>query len=108
MTPLSKDVSIKSPQGTQYAVTPKDASLIGRIAHKAPNRRHRVLEPHEVFVELEELETGSADDLEWKETARWIKFEEDVEEDVGRWGRPRVSVLAFHSLVDLRKGLERG
>ena len=106
--PLSKDISIKSSEGAQYAVAPKDASLIGRIAHKAPSRRHRVLQPHEVFVELEELETGSFDDLEWKETARWIKFEEDVEQDVGRWGRPHVSALAFHSLVDLRKGLEKG
>ena len=58
---------------------------------------------------MEELKEGSSDEeLEWEETARWIKFEEDVDTDVGRWGRPHVSALAFHSLVELRKGLEKG
>lgn len=40
--------------------------------------------PHEVFVQLDELQ-GNMD--EWKETARWIKYEEDVEEGADRWGR---------------------
>ena len=61
-----------------------------------------------MFVELEELRQDPSDEQEWEETARWIKFEEDVEEGSGRWGRPHVSALAFHSLVDLRKGLEKG
>ena len=61
-----------------------------------------------MFVELEELRHDESEGLEWAETARWIKFEEDVEEGSGRWGRPHVSALAFHSLVDLRKGLEKG
>ncbi len=61
-------------------------------------------------MELEELHVRSdmSDELEWEETARWIKFEEDVEEGSGRWGRPHVSALAFHSLVELRRGLEKG
>ena len=66
----------------------------------------------QVFVELEELRAGGDGTdhafMEWEETARWIKFEEDVEQDAGRWGRPHVSALAFHSLVDLRKSLENG
>ena len=45
--------------------------------------------------------------MEWKETARWIKFEEDVEES-NRWGKPHVASLTFHSLLELRKGLEKG
>ena len=57
---------------------------------------------------MEELRADSAEHLEWEETARWIKFEEDVEEGTGRWGRPHISALAFHSLVDLRKGLDQG
>uniref|UniRef100_H2ZCS7 Anion exchange protein n=1 Tax=Ciona savignyi TaxID=51511 RepID=H2ZCS7_CIOSA len=58
--------------------------------------------PHEVFVELDELVSG-----EWKETARWIKFEEDVEESQ-MWGKPRVASLSFHSLLELRKTIEKG
>ena len=46
--------------------------------------------------------------MEWEETARWIKFEEDVEEGSGRWGRPHISALTIHSLIDLRRGLEKG
>ena len=62
----------------------------------------------QIFIELEELRHDDKQGEEWEETARWIKFEEDVEEGSGRWGRPHVSALAFHSLVDLRKGLDKG
>ena len=60
----------------------------------------------QAFVELEEL-TKEGDVLEWKETARWIKFEEDVEVS-NRWGKPHVASLSFHSLLELRQALEKG
>ncbi|XP_021352339.1 band 3 anion transport protein-like isoform X2 [Mizuhopecten yessoensis] len=63
--------------------------------------------PHEVFVELDELYLGE-NDYEWREKARWIKFEEDVEEGAERWGKPHVASLSFHSLLELRRGLESG
>ncbi|KAK3731503.1 hypothetical protein QZH41_008530, partial [Actinostola sp. cb2023] len=62
--------------------------------------------PHEAFIELQEL-THKADGLVWRETARWIKFEEDVEAS-NRWGRPHVASLTFQSLLELRRGLEKG
>lgn len=48
------------------------------------------------------------EEREWKERARWIKYEEDVEEGVDRWGKPHVASLSFHSLLNLRKCLENG
>lgn len=63
--------------------------------------------PHEVFVQLDELH-GAGEDREWKETARWIKYEEDVEEGADRWGKPHVASLSFHSLLNLRRCLETG
>ncbi|XP_076681244.1 anion exchange protein Ae2 isoform X5 [Andrena cerasifolii] len=63
--------------------------------------------PHEVFVQLDELH-GLGEEREWKETARWIKYEEDVEEGADRWGRPHVASLSFHSLLNLRRCLETG
>ena len=39
--------------------------------------------PHEVFVQLDELH-GVGEEREWRETARWIKYEEDVEEGADR------------------------
>ncbi|XP_014370085.2 anion exchange protein 3 isoform X2 [Papilio machaon] len=64
--------------------------------------------PHAVFVQLDELFATEDGDPEWKETARWIKYEEDVEEGSARWGRPHVASLSFHSLLNLRRCLETG
>ncbi|XP_015682650.1 anion exchange protein 2 [Protobothrops mucrosquamatus] len=47
-------------------------------------------------------------ELQWKETARWIKFEEDVEEETDRWGKPHVASLSFRSLLELRRTLAHG
>ncbi|CAH1099641.1 unnamed protein product, partial [Psylliodes chrysocephalus] len=63
--------------------------------------------PHAIFVELAEYFEGG-DASEWKQTARWIKYEEDVEEGVDRWGKPHVASLSFHSLLNLRRCLEEG
>ncbi|GAB1862743.1 Anion exchange protein [Camponotus japonicus] len=63
--------------------------------------------PHKVFVQLDELH-GLGEEREWRETARWIKYEEDVEEGADRWGRPHVASLSFHSLLNLRRCLETG
>lgn len=70
-------------------------------------KKHYDHSPHEVFVQLDELQ-GTGEDREWKETARWIKYEEDVEEGSDRWGRPHVASLSFHSLLNLRRCLETG
>uniref|UniRef100_A0A4W5RM42 Anion exchange protein n=1 Tax=Hucho hucho TaxID=62062 RepID=A0A4W5RM42_9TELE len=47
-------------------------------------------------------------ELQWRETARWIKFEEDVEEETDRWGKPHVASLSFRSLLELRKTISHG
>ncbi|XP_075685305.1 anion exchange protein 3 isoform X2 [Rhinoderma darwinii] len=64
--------------------------------------------PHEVFVELNELVCAGGRQMQWKETARWIKFEEDVEQDTSRWGKPHVASLSFRSLLELRKTITHG
>lgn len=63
--------------------------------------------PHDLFIQLNELH-GSGEFQEWRETARWIKYEENVEEGADRWGRPHVSSLSFHSLLNVRRCLETG
>ncbi|XP_071370095.1 LOW QUALITY PROTEIN: anion exchange protein 2-like, partial [Centroberyx affinis] len=64
--------------------------------------------PHEVFVELNELVIDRNQELQWRETARWIKFEEEVEEETERWGRPHIASLSFRSLLELRKTISHG
>ncbi|XP_058134913.1 electrogenic sodium bicarbonate cotransporter 4 [Dasypus novemcinctus] len=48
------------------------------------------------------------DQMEWKESARWIKFEEKVEEGGERWSKPHVATLSLHSLFELRTCLQTG
>uniref|UniRef100_A0A1B0G1L3 Anion exchange protein n=1 Tax=Glossina morsitans morsitans TaxID=37546 RepID=A0A1B0G1L3_GLOMM len=55
-----------------------------------------------------EIERPEGDEIEWKETARWIKFEEDVEEGGNRWSKPHVATLSLHSLFELRSLLLNG
>ncbi|XP_075878267.1 anion exchange protein 2a [Nelusetta ayraudi] len=64
--------------------------------------------PHEVFVELNELVIDRNQELQWRETARWIKFEEEVDEETERWGKPHIASLTFRSLLELRKTISHG
>ena len=56
---------------------------------------------------MNELVMDDFGQIQWKERARWMKYEEDVELG-GAWGKPHVSSLSFHSLLELRKLLELG
>uniref|UniRef100_A0A671WDN3 Anion exchange protein n=1 Tax=Sparus aurata TaxID=8175 RepID=A0A671WDN3_SPAAU len=60
-----------------------------------------------LFVELNELIVKDHE-MRWKERARWIKFEEDVEEETGRWGKAHVASLSFRSLLELRRTITHG
>ena len=58
---------------------------------------------HHLFCELEELINGV-----WSESARWVRFEEDVEIGGGRWSKPFVAALSLHSVFELRHQLSYG
>ncbi|KAK5910507.1 hypothetical protein CesoFtcFv8_004335 [Champsocephalus esox] len=60
-----------------------------------------------LFTEMDTLQR-EGDDFEWKESARWVKFEEKVEEGGERWSKPHVSTLSLHSLFELRTCLQTG
>uniref|UniRef100_A0A915Q2T8 Anion exchange protein n=1 Tax=Setaria digitata TaxID=48799 RepID=A0A915Q2T8_9BILA len=60
-----------------------------------------------LFTEMGEL-TRSGMVEEWRETARWVKFEEDVEEGGNRWSKPHVATLSLHALFQLRSCLMNG
>ncbi|XP_058048170.1 electrogenic sodium bicarbonate cotransporter 1 isoform X2 [Ahaetulla prasina] len=64
--------------------------------------------PPQLFTELDELLPADGQELEWKETARWIKFEEKVEQGGERWSKPHVATLSLHSLFELRTCIEKG
>ncbi|XP_054916610.1 electrogenic sodium bicarbonate cotransporter 4 isoform X3 [Poeciliopsis prolifica] len=60
-----------------------------------------------IFTEMDTLQ-HDGEELEWKESARWVKFEEKVEEGGERWSKPHVSTLTLHSLFELRTCLQTG
>ncbi|CAL8389211.1 unnamed protein product [Boreogadus saida] len=64
--------------------------------------------PHALFTELDEICVREGEDAEWKETARWLKFEEDVEDGGERWSKPYVATLSLHSLFELRSCIMNG
>ncbi|XP_038608462.1 electroneutral sodium bicarbonate exchanger 1 isoform X1 [Tachyglossus aculeatus] len=87
------------------------------LAHDTPSQRVQFIlgteedeqhVPHELFTELDEICIRDGDDTEWKETARWLKFEEDVEDGGERWSKPYVATLSLHSLFELRSCLVNG
>ncbi|XP_075778114.1 sodium bicarbonate cotransporter 3 isoform X10 [Pelodiscus sinensis] len=64
--------------------------------------------PHDLFTEMDELYFRDGEEYEWKETARWLKFEEDVEDGGDRWSKPYVATLSLHSLFELRSCILNG
>ncbi|KAJ8395789.1 hypothetical protein AAFF_G00028360 [Aldrovandia affinis] len=56
--------------------------------------------PHELFTEMDELSFREGRAYEWKETARWLKFEEDVED--GGIAGLRSCILNGTVLLDMR------
>ncbi|XP_063070124.1 sodium-driven chloride bicarbonate exchanger [Engraulis encrasicolus] len=64
--------------------------------------------PHDLFTQLDEICWKEGEDTEWRETARWLKFEEDVEDGGERWSKPYVATLSLHSLFELRSCILNG
>ncbi|XP_019336594.1 electroneutral sodium bicarbonate exchanger 1 [Alligator mississippiensis] len=86
-------------------------------SHDTPSQRVRFIlgteedeehVPHDLFTELDEICVKEGEDTEWKETARWLKFEEDVEDGGERWSKPYVATLSLHSLFELRSCIMNG
>ncbi|XP_055642607.1 electroneutral sodium bicarbonate exchanger 1 isoform X17 [Toxorhynchites rutilus septentrionalis] len=89
---------------TERPVTPPAQRVQFILGGEVDDSNH---ESHPLFSEMEEL-VKEGDEMAWKETARWVKFEEDVEEGGNRWSKPHVATLSLHSLFELRSLLLNG
>lgn len=65
-------------------------------------------ESHKMFTELAIFQCDKDGNEEWREMARWLKFEEAVEEGGDRWSKPHVGTLSLYSLFELRSSLLSG
>ena len=96
----------------QGITAPPENQNMEDLANLAPGTRIMFLlgeqnDAPAVFTEMGEL-CRSGDVEEWRETARWVKFEEDVEEGGNRWSKPHVATLSLHALFQLRSCLLHG
>ncbi|KAI1237225.1 hypothetical protein IHE44_0014483 [Lamprotornis superbus] len=98
---------MKKPSRSQITRTSKKLASTPSVKKKKKKKKLD-RKPHEVFVELNELVVDKNQEMHWREMARWIKFEENVEEDTARWGKPHVASLSFRSLLELRKTIAHG
>ena len=65
--------------------------------------------PHPLFTEMETLVySDELRDYEWIEQARFVKFEEDVENGGNRWSKPHVASLGLSYTFHLRCVLADG
>ncbi|NXP75463.1 S4A8 protein, partial [Ramphastos sulfuratus] len=64
--------------------------------------------PRKLFSQLAETCMAKGGGGEWKEVARWFKFEEDVEDGGKRWSKPYVGTLPLPSLLLLRSFIING
>ncbi|XP_022216457.2 electroneutral sodium bicarbonate exchanger 1 isoform X13 [Drosophila obscura] len=100
----SKDSGSEKQQEVERPVTPPAQRVQFILGEDVDDGTHV---SHPLFSEMGML-VKEGDEIEWKETARWIKFEEDVEEGGNRWSKPHVATLSLHSLFELRRLLVNG
>uniref|UniRef100_A0A2K6EF37 Anion exchange protein n=1 Tax=Propithecus coquereli TaxID=379532 RepID=A0A2K6EF37_PROCO len=99
--------------GSQASSQDSSMDLISRTRSPAAEQLQDILGEEDeapnptLFTEMDTLQ-HDGDQMEWKESARWIKFEEKVEEGGERWSKPHVSTLSLHSLFELRTCLQTG
>ncbi|XP_042657556.1 electroneutral sodium bicarbonate exchanger 1-like [Tyto alba] len=95
----------------------KDSAPVEQGYHYTPSQRVQFILgteedeqhiPHDLFTELDEICVKEGEDAEWKERARWLKFEEDMEDGGERWSKPYVATLSLHSLFELRSCILNG
>uniref|UniRef100_A0A663N5B8 Anion exchange protein n=1 Tax=Athene cunicularia TaxID=194338 RepID=A0A663N5B8_ATHCN len=95
----------------------KDSAPTEPVYHYTPSQRVQFIlgteedeqhVPHDLFTELDEICVKEGEGATWKETARWLKFEEDVEDGGERWSKPYVGTVSLQSLFALRSYIRNG
>ncbi|VDM39700.1 unnamed protein product [Toxocara canis] len=66
--------------------------------------RQLLIQFDELLMKCESRDGGE----EWRQLGRWIRYEEAVEVGAQRFGKPKLSSLSFHALLQLRHCFEIG
>jgi hypothetical protein len=78
------------------------------VAVDSVDTTNEPLQVHPIFTEMLELRRMDVEGVAWKEVARWVKFEESVDEGGNRWSKPHVSSPALYSLSQLHNCIADG
>uniref|UniRef100_G3WTC2 Anion exchange protein n=1 Tax=Sarcophilus harrisii TaxID=9305 RepID=G3WTC2_SARHA len=70
-------------------------------------RKQRGVGSPYLFIQMNEL-LGSPENQEWRETGRWILFEEKLDLEAKHWSSPHVPTLSLSSIWELRALLTTG
>ncbi|XP_046332973.1 sodium bicarbonate cotransporter 3-like isoform X1 [Haliotis rufescens] len=96
------------PDGSKFTLYGDDdyvpSERIQSLLNSVTDIKHRA---HKVFSEMDVLKKRG-EDFEWREVARWVKYEEKMEEGGERWSKPHVASLSMHHLVETRRQLMDG
>ncbi|CAC5404016.1 SLC4A4 [Mytilus coruscus] len=60
-----------------------------------------------IFCQLDTL-SKKDEEVIWMESARWVKYEEDVEENGKRWSKPHVASVTLHYVLELKTQMSTG
>ncbi|XP_067649397.1 electroneutral sodium bicarbonate exchanger 1-like [Haliotis asinina] len=96
------------PEGSKFTLYGDEdyvpSERIQELLNSVTDIKHRA---HKIFSEMDVLKKRG-EDFEWREVARWVKYEEKMEEGGERWSKPHVASLSMHHLVETRRQLMDG
>uniref|UniRef100_A0A8D3CWY0 Anion exchange protein n=1 Tax=Scophthalmus maximus TaxID=52904 RepID=A0A8D3CWY0_SCOMX len=96
----SRDRALTLVEGTESALYDTPSQRVQFLLGTEDDDEEHI--PHDLFTEMDEICLRDGEDSDWRESARWLKFEEDVEDGGERWSKPYVATLSLHSLFELR------
>ena len=105
-----------------HRIYAKFAAPIDNIARLLRANADREAPPPPLYCELLELhgarsnavddddDTRAADEtkVSWRESCRWIRYEQTLEGGASRWSKPHLTLLGIQPLLQARNALKRG
>ncbi|XP_021945310.1 sodium-driven chloride bicarbonate exchanger [Folsomia candida] len=62
--------------------------------------------PRPLFIEMAQLSLRENGPVQWRQVARWVKYEEVIEQGGQRWSKPFVPTIQLNAVKELRSVLE--
>ncbi|GFS15347.1 anion exchange protein [Elysia marginata] len=81
-----------------------DQLLVSRVLEAGQGQSQSSGGVQPMFCQMNRL-TSTGSEVVWMQVARWIKFEEVLDEDANRWSKPHVPSLSLSALTTLRKDM---